>query len=75
MHRPICLGPPLRASLRPSISRASRIGARSAPVDMESIKRFLEEDLTHLFDDQGIDRRAYADEVRQASVRPIYPMI
>ncbi|KAL0027314.1 hypothetical protein WJX77_012126 [Trebouxia sp. C0004] len=38
--------------------------AGTKTIDMQEKKKFLRDDLTHLFDDQGIDQSAYDDKVK-----------
>ncbi|XP_018484012.1 uncharacterized protein LOC108854841 [Raphanus sativus] len=55
----------LTSRLRPSMSL--QVGNETTPtstVDMEQLVGFLYEDLPHLFDDQGIDPKAYDERVK-----------
>ncbi|XP_023739122.1 uncharacterized protein LOC111887200 [Lactuca sativa] len=46
------------------LSLVEQIPPKSSKVDVEQLVDFLYEDLPHLFDDQGIDRTAYDEQVK-----------
>ncbi|KVH93773.1 Protein of unknown function DUF2358 [Cynara cardunculus var. scolymus] len=46
------------------LSLVEQIPPKSSKVDVERLVDFLYEDLPHLFDDQGIDRTAYDEQVK-----------
>ncbi|KAJ9538753.1 hypothetical protein OSB04_031486 [Centaurea solstitialis] len=46
------------------LSLVEQIPPKSSKIDVERLVDFLYEDLPHLFDDQGIDRTAYDEQVK-----------
>ena len=63
--RPLVVSPRARGQRQGYLTAAARSGQQDigANFDIESRVAFLEEDLKHLFDDQGIAADAYAEVV------------